>query len=134
MSLVHKACACGLAFTLAEWEALPPSAGGLVWEDGDLVLHMRNCPCGSTLAVPTPESATAVLVALISLAQAAQRGSAVFVFAEDDLLRTAWEEYGFDERTVRAAVAAALLGGLLDAYEDPRKAFPDGKAYRLTGR
>lgn len=130
---VHKTCGCGRAFTASEWDALP--FRGEQREDGTpLVLVLRDCPCGSTLALPTPESAQAVIVALVALSQAAQRGSAVYAFAEDDLVRTAGEEYGFDERTVLAAIAAGLLAGQLDAYEDPRKAFALGKVYRVTSR
>ncbi len=54
---VHKACACGRTFTAHEWSLLV-----LVGEMVDEVesIELRNCPCGSTIAVtvdvyaPTP--------------------------------------------------------------------------------
>ena len=49
-----KVCACGAGYTAAEWERLP-LVGHLAEEDGG-PMTMRNCPCGSTLAVETGPS------------------------------------------------------------------------------
>ncbi len=52
-----KRCSCGRTFTRQEWEGLPllglqppgesPQGQGHLWYGQEL----RNCPCGSTLAV-----------------------------------------------------------------------------------
>lgn len=48
---VVKSCRCGRTFTLAAWEDLPEVG---TQPDGDgYVLVLRNCPCGSTLAIRT---------------------------------------------------------------------------------
>lgn len=50
--LVIKVCACRSDFTVAEWQRLPhvgeqdDGAGGII--------ELRNCPCGSTIAVELP--------------------------------------------------------------------------------
>jgi hypothetical protein len=49
--------ACGASFTLEEWFALPYVG---TTRDDVVILEQRNCPCGSTLALPiayenTPE-------------------------------------------------------------------------------
>lgn len=44
-----KRCACGACYaTRAEWAALPAIG---VWRDSVADLDLRNCACGSTLAV-----------------------------------------------------------------------------------
>jgi hypothetical protein len=50
-ALVVKRCGCGLAYTRSRWDAL-----ALVGHHADDVetLEMRNCPCGSTLAIIVP--------------------------------------------------------------------------------
>lgn len=47
-----KTCGCGREYTAAGWQALPIK-GYLLTEDdeGQYELEMRNCPCGSTIAV-----------------------------------------------------------------------------------
>lgn len=50
--MTYKACACGADHTLAEWLRLPV-VGRQCWP-GEPVLEMRNCACGSTLAVELP--------------------------------------------------------------------------------
>lgn len=47
----YTRCACGIAYTKEEFEALPPAVGGLVYEDEYEIQHYRNCTCGSTMAV-----------------------------------------------------------------------------------
>ena len=45
---MHKACGCGLSYDVAAWSALPLVG---VQRDEVEALEMRNCACGSTLAV-----------------------------------------------------------------------------------
>lgn len=52
-----KRCSCGAEYSAAEYlELRPPAKGGTqVTEDEEgapLTLHLRQCACGSTLAVP----------------------------------------------------------------------------------
>lgn len=49
---IVKLCACcHRSYTLSEWEDLPEVG---TQPDGDgYVLVLRNCPCGSTLAIRT---------------------------------------------------------------------------------
>lgn len=44
---VHKVCACGRTFTAAQWATLEMVGRMLDVE----TLELRNCPCGSTLAM-----------------------------------------------------------------------------------
>lgn len=48
---IVKKCACGRSYTLPEWLALRPAAGGAIGDDfaGGILLY-RNCHCGSTMA------------------------------------------------------------------------------------
>jgi len=53
---VNLRCACGKAYTLAEWLALPspPSGDRSIFDEEDPeapVLLYRNCSCGSTMAL-----------------------------------------------------------------------------------
>ena len=48
MNVVAKTCRCGRRHTLLEWSRLP-SAGDM--KDEAEHLELRNCPCGSTLAL-----------------------------------------------------------------------------------
>lgn len=51
-----KACACGLQYSLEAWERLELLAAR--WDagnDGIDVLQLRNCRCGSSIAVPVEE-------------------------------------------------------------------------------
>jgi len=50
MTDLVKRCACGLAYDRAGWEALPSRGRTDDGEGGQL--ELRNCTCGSTLAVP----------------------------------------------------------------------------------
>jgi len=45
---VIKTCACGLKYTRDEWELLPYRG---VQETPDENLELRDCKCGSTLAI-----------------------------------------------------------------------------------
>lgn len=48
-----KECACGRSFTEDEWLLLP-FVGKSGTDDGDpdpIVIELRNCPCGSTIAI-----------------------------------------------------------------------------------
>lgn len=128
-------CSCGRSFDAATFAALPPAAGGDVWEttedDGTLlVLVLRNCPCGSTMAQPTLESAANIVVAIV----ARELGRlSLPVVEEREVLRDARETYGFDEDTTRAALAWALLTEDVVAYDSPRADAPPGtKAYRVN--
>ena len=58
MSAPVVTCACGLYYSLAEWEALPLLGLMDHEEDGDQRLELRNCACGSTCsrALPPPAS------------------------------------------------------------------------------
>jgi hypothetical protein len=55
-----KRCGCGRTYrTPAEWRALPfcrRTARASRSDDGIEVLELRNCPCGSTLAIVVRES------------------------------------------------------------------------------
>lgn len=44
-----KKCGCGLVHTAEAWEQLP--FVGVMPED---FIELRNCPCGSTLAIALP--------------------------------------------------------------------------------
>jgi hypothetical protein len=57
MKQFPKACnVCGKAITsLAEWKLLPMVGA---WEDEEEALEMRNCSCGSTLAIQTLDKLT----------------------------------------------------------------------------
>ena len=46
---IKKACGCGARYTATAWQALPLQ--GIQPLEGEPSLEMRNCPCGSTLAV-----------------------------------------------------------------------------------
>lgn len=52
---VFKTCACGVAYTRAGWRALPLANPECPrWDvagDGVDILELRNCCCGSTLAI-----------------------------------------------------------------------------------
>jgi len=50
----YKVCSCGVQYTLEAWCALP-YVGVLV--DPDESFELRNCVCGSTLAVPVAPDA-----------------------------------------------------------------------------
>lgn len=53
MSEIMKECACGRSFTEDEWLLLP-FVGKSGTDDGDpdpIVIELRNCPCGSTIAI-----------------------------------------------------------------------------------
>lgn len=127
-------CSCGRSFDAATFAALPPAAGGDVWEttedDGTLlVLVLRNCPCGSTMAQPTLESAAAIVTGIV------QRVGRVSlpVVEEREVLRDARDTYGFDDDITRAALAWALLTEDVVVYESPRGDAPPGtKAYRVN--
>lgn len=54
-----KACACGRAHDARGFDALPaPTAGGTMDDGEGGRLTLRNCPCGSTLAVQTAQEIT----------------------------------------------------------------------------
>lgn len=44
-----KKCGCGREHTKEDWKQLP--LVGVMQED---FLELRNCPCGSTIALPLP--------------------------------------------------------------------------------
>jgi hypothetical protein len=44
-----KRCACGATYTRKQWRDLPRV--GEQYGNGNAVLELRNCKCGSTLAV-----------------------------------------------------------------------------------
>ena len=44
-----KTCGCGLIYTEADWNEILTLKG--VYKDEECTLEMRNCLCGSTLAV-----------------------------------------------------------------------------------
>lgn len=46
----YKSCACGAAYSLQDWAALR-LVGYQKIKEGEPVLEMRECRCGSTLAV-----------------------------------------------------------------------------------
>ncbi len=48
-SLFPKTCACGRVHSREAW-SLAPLLG--TWELGEEVLELRNCACGSTMAIP----------------------------------------------------------------------------------
>lgn len=52
-----KVCACGRAYSPAEWCALP--FVGIMRDDVE-TLELRNCTCGSTLAIVTSSVAVAL--------------------------------------------------------------------------
>lgn len=43
-----KSCACGRQHSASEWARLPYCGEH---DDGEIVLELRNCACGSTIAV-----------------------------------------------------------------------------------
>lgn len=49
---IVRSCGCGLSFTVEEWVLLP-----LIGEMGDEIetVELRNCHCGSTLAIEMTE-------------------------------------------------------------------------------
>lgn len=48
-----KVCrCCSRVFTREAWELLEAPVGGLYMTDGETVLELRNCACGTTLALP----------------------------------------------------------------------------------
>jgi hypothetical protein len=49
MGVVTKKCGCGRVHTQEGWKQLP--FVGVMHED---CLELRNCPCGSTIALPLP--------------------------------------------------------------------------------
>lgn len=49
-----KTCACGLMYDEPAWCALPLVGYSDADEDGDKRIEMRNCPCGSTIAILLP--------------------------------------------------------------------------------
>lgn len=53
-SSVLARCACGLAYDLSAWRVLPYV--GLQEDGDDEILELRNCSCGSTLAVAHPSA------------------------------------------------------------------------------
>jgi hypothetical protein len=49
---IFKRCRCGLSFSLLEWCDLPSrGAARSADETGEYEADMRDCPCGSTIAV-----------------------------------------------------------------------------------
>lgn len=48
--VIVKACGCGRTFTEHEWSLLK-SLGPMV--DPEFTIELRNCPCGSTIAIET---------------------------------------------------------------------------------
>jgi hypothetical protein len=54
---VVKTCNCGETYTAETWPLLPMPQGGGRWADGDEVLELRNCICGSTIAVTVDDRA-----------------------------------------------------------------------------
>lgn len=59
MSTVVKACGCGRTYTAEEWAAL--ELVGIMADDVETI-ELRNCPCGSTIAVEASESCSALHV------------------------------------------------------------------------
>ncbi len=55
MSAVVKVCGCGRIYTAAAWAALDV-VGTMPSEEPTFDLDMRNCPCGSTIAIQVPAS------------------------------------------------------------------------------
>jgi hypothetical protein len=52
--VIVKVCKCGQKFTETQWRALPLVGKMDYEEDGDKRLELRNCPCGSTIAIEHP--------------------------------------------------------------------------------
>lgn len=54
MTPAYKRCSCGVVYTAAGFAALP-FVGNMLSEDetGAYCAQLRNCPCGSTIAVET---------------------------------------------------------------------------------
>jgi len=51
-----KVCrCCSRTFDAEAWGRLEVPGGGRYMTDGETVLELRNCPCGTTLALPAPE-------------------------------------------------------------------------------
>jgi hypothetical protein len=50
-SPIIKVCSCGQEYTLEEWSALPYVGLFDIDEDDDQAAEMRNCPCGSSIAI-----------------------------------------------------------------------------------
>ena len=46
---IAKVCSCGLHHTRHDWEDLETPG---LWDLGDEVFDLRNCMCGSTMALP----------------------------------------------------------------------------------
>lgn len=46
-----KRCSCGAEYSVEAFRALKPAAGGLLQEDSIKRLELRNCTCGSTIAM-----------------------------------------------------------------------------------
>jgi hypothetical protein len=51
---IVKSCKCGQRFTQMQWNSLPNVGRMDLEEDGDKRLELRNCPCGSTIAIEHP--------------------------------------------------------------------------------
>ncbi len=46
-----KKCACGNHYTMAQWNSLRLIGQQDYEEDGDKKLELRDCTCGSTIAI-----------------------------------------------------------------------------------
>lgn len=51
---IFKRCRCGRTFTKAQWEELPYVGVQPTYDERGSMLELRNCPCGSTIAVEMP--------------------------------------------------------------------------------
>lgn len=51
---MKRCTCCGRLLAPLEWYALPFVGLWSAEETGDVALELRNCRCGSTLAVPAP--------------------------------------------------------------------------------
>jgi hypothetical protein len=52
--VIVKVCKCGQRFTQKQWNSLQNVGRMDLEEDGDKRLELRNCPCGSTIAIEHP--------------------------------------------------------------------------------
>jgi hypothetical protein len=118
---VYKACRCGRSYTREEWAALKLVGP---YDDGFLVLEMRNCACGSTISVRQgPSAAMRANVAALSYEHLVEELDMVADY-EPDLAHWLREVASSRHRTVefmgssRAPSTAELRAMLVRELED----------------
>jgi hypothetical protein len=62
-TVMMKTCACGLCYSAEGWAALRYVGAMSDGEDGEI--ELRDCACGSTLAIELPVDRAATLVEVV---------------------------------------------------------------------